>query len=242
MQTTAQTLSSAVNETMKKLTDESGTLETFNYGIKDGVRGFFTNPSRADDSFIPFKLKNPGSEYLRYNADTNYIQAMNEKGNWSDVFYTLDFPILSFTGNILSNGVLNQEEIGSITGNMSFNGTNLVWSGSGAVSGSHSQAFKINKNFKTCTILCSGTYSIGAYRKIDCYFQILNATTGSVVKSVCMGSHDNGYHDPYGIETFSFSASYQLSVSDLAGEFKVRFIQLYDAGSVSCTIKSIIFS
>lgn len=29
--------------------------ETFNYGMKDGVRGFYTNPSRADDSFVPFK-------------------------------------------------------------------------------------------------------------------------------------------------------------------------------------------
>ena len=29
--------------------------ESFNFGVKDGVRGFFTNPSRADDSFVPFK-------------------------------------------------------------------------------------------------------------------------------------------------------------------------------------------
>lgn len=35
------------------LTNENS--ETFNFGVKDGVRGFFTNPSRADDSFIPFK-------------------------------------------------------------------------------------------------------------------------------------------------------------------------------------------
>lgn len=28
--------------------------ETFNFGVKDGVRGFYTNPSRADDCFIPF--------------------------------------------------------------------------------------------------------------------------------------------------------------------------------------------
>lgn len=28
--------------------------ESFNFGVKDGVRGFFTDPSRADDSFIPF--------------------------------------------------------------------------------------------------------------------------------------------------------------------------------------------
>lgn len=29
--------------------------ETFNFGVLNGVRGFFTNPSRADDSFVPFK-------------------------------------------------------------------------------------------------------------------------------------------------------------------------------------------
>lgn len=38
------------------LTD-ANTSESFNYGIKDGVRGFYTSPSRADDSFIPFKSK-----------------------------------------------------------------------------------------------------------------------------------------------------------------------------------------
>ena len=34
------------------LTNEDA--ETFNFGYLNGVRGFFTNPSRADDSFIPF--------------------------------------------------------------------------------------------------------------------------------------------------------------------------------------------
>lgn len=34
------------------LTNEDN--ESFNFGVKDGVRGFYTNPSRADDSFIPF--------------------------------------------------------------------------------------------------------------------------------------------------------------------------------------------
>lgn len=36
----------------ERLTAEDNT--TFNYGVKDGVRGFYTDPSRADDSFIPF--------------------------------------------------------------------------------------------------------------------------------------------------------------------------------------------
>lgn len=43
----------AVQELNSSLTNENS--ETFNFGVKDGVRGFFTNPSRADDSFIPFK-------------------------------------------------------------------------------------------------------------------------------------------------------------------------------------------
>lgn len=43
----------AVQELNNSLTNENS--ETFNFGVKDGVRGFFTNPSRADDSFIPFK-------------------------------------------------------------------------------------------------------------------------------------------------------------------------------------------
>ena len=35
-----------------RLTNENS--ESFNFGVKDGVRGFYTNPSRADDCFIPF--------------------------------------------------------------------------------------------------------------------------------------------------------------------------------------------
>lgn len=34
---------------------DSNTSESFNFGSLNGVRGFFTNPSKADDSFIPFK-------------------------------------------------------------------------------------------------------------------------------------------------------------------------------------------
>ena len=34
---------------------DSNTSESFNFGSLNGVRGFFTDPSKADDSFIPFK-------------------------------------------------------------------------------------------------------------------------------------------------------------------------------------------
>lgn len=43
----------ALKEVNSSLVNENS--ESFNFGVKDGVRGFFTNPSRADDSFIPFK-------------------------------------------------------------------------------------------------------------------------------------------------------------------------------------------
>lgn len=46
------TLRNNVNSSLK---DNSGTSESFNYGVKNGVRGFYTTSSRADDSFVPFK-------------------------------------------------------------------------------------------------------------------------------------------------------------------------------------------
>lgn len=46
-----------INELNGKLQNENN--ETFNFGIKDGVRGFYTNPSRGDDTFIPFKNGQP---------------------------------------------------------------------------------------------------------------------------------------------------------------------------------------
>ena len=52
----ARTVQGAVDKLSDGLTNENS--ETFNFGVKDGVRGFFTNPSRADDSFVPFKSTN----------------------------------------------------------------------------------------------------------------------------------------------------------------------------------------
>ena len=43
----------ALDEINSSLKD-SNTNESFNFGSLNGVRGFFTNPSRADDSFVPF--------------------------------------------------------------------------------------------------------------------------------------------------------------------------------------------
>ena len=49
---TLDNLNESVDELNESLTNENA--ETFNFGFLNGVRGFFTNPSRADDSFIPF--------------------------------------------------------------------------------------------------------------------------------------------------------------------------------------------
>ena len=41
------------SELNNSLTNEDN--EKFIFGVKDGVRGFYTDPSKADDSFVPFK-------------------------------------------------------------------------------------------------------------------------------------------------------------------------------------------
>ena len=45
--------SKALHKVNSSLQD-SNTNESFNFGSLNGVRGFFTNPSKADDSFVPF--------------------------------------------------------------------------------------------------------------------------------------------------------------------------------------------
>lgn len=47
------TIEEEIEHINESLTNENN--ESFNFGYLNGVRGFFTNPSRADDSFIPFK-------------------------------------------------------------------------------------------------------------------------------------------------------------------------------------------
>ena len=42
----------ALKEVSDSLQNENN--ESFNFGYLNGVRGFFTDPSRADDSFVPF--------------------------------------------------------------------------------------------------------------------------------------------------------------------------------------------
>lgn len=69
-----------------KLTNENN--ETFNFGVKDGVRGFFTNPSRADDSFIPFKSVEPMAVFGWLAGTQGVARAWAEIGNFSTVTIT----------------------------------------------------------------------------------------------------------------------------------------------------------
>lgn len=57
-----QELSSSLENHLTNENDES-----FNFGVLNGVRGFFTNPSRADDSFIPFKQSSFNEAWVKYN-------------------------------------------------------------------------------------------------------------------------------------------------------------------------------
>ena len=53
----------AVKEVYSSLQDSSSG-ESFNFGSLNGVRGFFTNPSKADDSFIPFSYDNYNKAFI----------------------------------------------------------------------------------------------------------------------------------------------------------------------------------
>lgn len=69
----AKTVGEELSKVSNRLTNENS--ETFNFGVKDGVRGFFTDPSRADDSFIPFKS---GLEFIGAVSTANTSYASNE--------------------------------------------------------------------------------------------------------------------------------------------------------------------
>lgn len=47
------------------------------------------------DTVTPFKTGEYGSEYLRYNEETGYIQGLNDIGEWVDLYYSTKLPIES---------------------------------------------------------------------------------------------------------------------------------------------------
>lgn len=79
----------AVNELNSSLQDSSSG-ESFNFGSLNGVRGFFINPSRADDSFIPFKSGLSVSDVWQYSetsskTDSNYTVTTDDMSQYSSI-------------------------------------------------------------------------------------------------------------------------------------------------------------
>ena len=95
-----------LDNTNNSLSNENN--ETFNFGIKDGVRGFFTDPSRADDCFIPFKSNSNMHmlELVHYEAPTgtyDYRYNIELSGVYIIGFITYNFANFTMTtdANIL---------------------------------------------------------------------------------------------------------------------------------------------
>ncbi len=105
----------AVSKLNSSLQD-SNTSESFNFGSLNGVRGFFTNPSRADDSFVPFRQKiNSVSTIL---ATGNIV-------NQSGVTYnkTITFP----KKGIAYISVMNSQGYGTRYITIKLNGTQIAY-------------------------------------------------------------------------------------------------------------------
>lgn len=69
---------------------DSSSGESFNFGSLNGVRGFFTNPSKADDSFIPFKSGLSVSDVWQYSetsskTDSNYTVTTDDMSQYSSI-------------------------------------------------------------------------------------------------------------------------------------------------------------
>lgn len=105
----------AVKEVYSSLQDSSSG-ESFNFGSLNGVRGFFTNPSKADDSFVPFRQKiNSVSTIL---ATGNIV-------NQSGVTYnkTITFP----KKGIAYISVMNSQGYGTRYITIKLNGTQIAY-------------------------------------------------------------------------------------------------------------------
>lgn len=99
----------------QSLTNENS--ETFNFGVKDGVRGFYTNPSRADDSFIPFNsLPNP----LSLQVDGYIYQKINYPfgSGTMEANATCTFPLSAFWTLGYKKCSVNGKEYDTLTANV----------------------------------------------------------------------------------------------------------------------------
>ena len=104
-----------INEQSQSLTNENS--ETFNFGVKDGVRGYYTNPSRADDSFIPFNsLPNP----LSLQVDGYIYQKINYPfgSGTMEANATCTFPLSAFWTLGYKKCSVNGKEYDTLTANV----------------------------------------------------------------------------------------------------------------------------
>lgn len=97
---TAPVGAGALAEVNSSLKNENN--ESFNFGVKDGVRGFYTDPARADDSFVPFK-SDSGITYTKFNNRKSTITIKIQKNG--------DGIISTSTGTSCSNISINGEAI-----------------------------------------------------------------------------------------------------------------------------------
>ena len=87
---------SAANMNNSSLKD-STSGESFNFGSLNGVRGFFTNPSKADDSFVPFS--SGGFVFCGGNGHYNTLPDIWKYYTYSFSFNYYNDKVVSFAKN-----------------------------------------------------------------------------------------------------------------------------------------------
>lgn len=88
----------AVKEVYSSLKNENN--ESFNFGVKDGVRGYYTNPSRADDSFVPFS--SGGFVFCGGNGHANILPDIWKYYTYSFTFIYCNEKVVSFANNAIT--------------------------------------------------------------------------------------------------------------------------------------------
>lgn len=74
--------------------------ESFNFGVKDGVRGYYTNPSRADDSFVPFS--SGGFVFCGGNGHANILPDIWKYYTYRFTFIYCNEKVVSFANNVIT--------------------------------------------------------------------------------------------------------------------------------------------
>lgn len=127
--TTVAKLNSSLND--------SNTSESFNFGSLNGVRGFFTNPSRADDSFVPF------SQSKKFK-----IGKFSGQGNHKTVTFDAK--------TILTN---NKIDYTKVTSNNFFVGSCTAYAYIDGSNATHSTSCSLSYNNTTGILTVSGLYN-----------------------------------------------------------------------------------